>query len=161
MVGVYFEPHYSVARTFVVKVMVLVSAVDDIYDAYGTYDEHLMFRNAIHRYFPSMHPPKSNYLRIWLNYYKHNHLESLIDWHKCRWDISCIDQLPNYMKVLYTEILKVYKEMEDLLKEQGKSYRVELAREAVCYSSNLHILYNSFTYWLIFLFFFWFSRWKN
>ncbi|OMO66819.1 Lipase, GDSL [Corchorus capsularis] len=97
MMGAYFEPHYSFARIFVIKVMVLTSAVDDIYDAYGTYEEHLMFRNAIHR-----------------------------------WDISCIDQLPaNYMKVLYREILNVYEEMEGLLNEQGKSYRIKYAREVM------------------------------
>ncbi|KAK9016800.1 hypothetical protein V6N11_079293 [Hibiscus sabdariffa] len=96
IVGVYFEPHYSVARTFMTKVISLTSIVDDTYDAYGTPEEHELFTKAIHR-----------------------------------WDISCIDQLPDYMKLLYSEILNVFKDMDDLMSKQGKSYRVQLAIEAM------------------------------
>ncbi|GMI79433.1 terpene synthase 21 [Hibiscus trionum] len=95
IVGVYFEPHYSIARTFMTKVISLTSIMDDTYDAYGTPEEHQLFTKAIHR-----------------------------------WDISCTDQLPDYMKLLYTEILNVFKDMDDLMSEQGKSYRVQLAIEA-------------------------------
>ncbi|XVF04021.1 hypothetical protein REPUB_Repub05bG0044600 [Reevesia pubescens] len=96
ILGVYFEPHYSIARTFMTKVIALTSILDDTYDAYGTYEELDIFTKAIHR-----------------------------------WDISCIDQLPDYMKVCYREMLNVYKEMEDLMAKQGKSYRVQLAKEAM------------------------------
>ncbi|EOY08702.1 hypothetical protein QUC31_010780 [Theobroma cacao] len=96
MLGVYFEPHYSLARTFLTKVSALTSILDDIYDAYGTREELKIFTNAIQR-----------------------------------WDISCINQLPHYMKVCYSELLSVYKEMEELMAEQGKSYRVQLAKEAM------------------------------
>ncbi|KAK8977898.1 hypothetical protein V6N11_000225 [Hibiscus sabdariffa] len=44
-----------------------------------------------------------------------------------RWDINCMDQLPNYMKLCYTILFNVYKEMEDLMSEQGKSYRIPYA----------------------------------
>ncbi|XP_021297437.1 (+)-delta-cadinene synthase isozyme A-like [Herrania umbratica] len=96
MLGVYFEPHYSLARTFLTKVSALTSILDDIYDAYGTREELKIFTNAIQR-----------------------------------WDISCINQLPHYMKVCYSELLSVYKEMEELMTKQGKSYRVQLAKEAM------------------------------
>ncbi|XVF04022.1 hypothetical protein REPUB_Repub05bG0044700 [Reevesia pubescens] len=96
ILGVYFEPHYSIARTFMTKVIALTSILDDTYDAYGTYEELDIFTKAIHR-----------------------------------WDISCIDQLPDYMKVCYREMLNVYKEMEDLMAKQGKSYRVQFAKEAM------------------------------
>ncbi|KAE8674431.1 (+)-delta-cadinene synthase [Hibiscus syriacus] len=94
--GVYFEPHYSIARTFLTKVICLTSLIDDIYDAYGTNEELELFTNAINR-----------------------------------WDINCIDQLPEYMKKCYTILLNVYKEMEDLMSEQGKSYRIQYAIEAM------------------------------
>ncbi|KAB2006095.1 hypothetical protein ES319_D11G318100v1 [Gossypium barbadense] len=48
-----------------------------------------------------------------------------------RWDINCPDQLPDCMKLCYSELLKVFKDMEDLMSEQGKSYRVQLAKEAM------------------------------
>ncbi|XVF04090.1 hypothetical protein REPUB_Repub05bG0051700 [Reevesia pubescens] len=96
ILGVYFEPHYSLARTFMTKLIALTSILDDTYDAYGTHEELDIFTKAIHR-----------------------------------WDISCIDQLPDYMKVCYREMLNVYKEMEDLMAKQGKSYRVHFAKEAM------------------------------
>ncbi|XVF70501.1 hypothetical protein PTKIN_Ptkin11bG0166800 [Pterospermum kingtungense] len=96
ILGVYFEPHYSLARTFMTKVFSMTSILDDIYDAYGTQEELETFTKAIQR-----------------------------------WEINCIDQLPNYMKVCYSELLNVYKEMEDLMAKQGKSYRVPIAKEAM------------------------------
>ncbi|KAE8674427.1 Detected protein of unknown function [Hibiscus syriacus] len=71
--GVYFEPHYSIARTFLTKVICLTSLIDDIYDAYGTNEELELFTNAINR-----------------------------------WDINCIDQLPEYMKKMLYHTLKSY-----------------------------------------------------
>ncbi|XWS11148.1 hypothetical protein CRYUN_Cryun38cG0058700 [Craigia yunnanensis] len=96
ILGVYFEPHYSLARTFMTKVIALTSILDDIYDAYGTHEELEIFTKAIHR-----------------------------------WDINCIDQLPDYMKLCYSELLNVYTEMEELMTKQGKLYRVKLAKEAM------------------------------
>ena len=52
----------------------------------------------------------------------------------CRWDINSIDQLPDYMKLCYSKLLSVYKEMEDLMTDEGKLYRVQLAKEAVYFS---------------------------
>ncbi|XWS27914.1 hypothetical protein CRYUN_Cryun25bG0021100 [Craigia yunnanensis] len=96
VLGVYFEPHYSKARTFMTKVISMTSLLDDIYDAYGTHEELEILTKAIHR-----------------------------------WDISCIDQLPDYMKLCYSKLLNVYKEMEDLMTDEGKLYRVQLAKEAM------------------------------
>ncbi|KAL4353892.1 hypothetical protein GQ457_06G022470 [Hibiscus cannabinus] len=96
ILGAYFEPHYSVARIFSSKLTALVSILDDIYDAYGTYEELVIFTKAIDR-----------------------------------WDINSIDQLPNYMKLWYKELLKVFKDMEDLMSKQGKTYRVQFAIDAM------------------------------
>ncbi|KAG8479382.1 hypothetical protein CXB51_029133 [Gossypium anomalum] len=54
------------------------------------------------------------------------------------WDINCIDQLPDYMKVWYSETLNVYKEMEDLMSKEGKSYRVQVAIEAMKRQSQVY-----------------------
>ncbi|KAE8674440.1 Detected protein of unknown function [Hibiscus syriacus] len=101
--GVYFEPHYSIARTFMTKVASLTSIIDDTYDAYGTPEELELFTEAIHR-----------------------------------WDINGIDQLPGYMKLLYSEIINVFKDMDNLMSEQRKSYRVQLAIEAMKQACQAH-----------------------
>ncbi|KAK8589192.1 hypothetical protein V6N12_023595 [Hibiscus sabdariffa] len=96
ILGVYFEPHYTVGRNFMTKVIALISILDDIYDAYGTYEELEIFTKAIYR-----------------------------------WDINCIDQLSDCMKVWYREVLKVYKDMGDLMSKEGKTYRVQFAIDAM------------------------------
>ncbi|KAG4204023.1 hypothetical protein ERO13_A04G022950v2, partial [Gossypium hirsutum] len=48
-----------------------------------------------------------------------------------RWEIKCIDQLPEYMKLSYNALLDVYEEMEQLVAEHKRQYRVEYAKNAV------------------------------
>ncbi|KAK9041689.1 hypothetical protein V6N11_016779 [Hibiscus sabdariffa] len=103
ILGVYFEPHYIVARNFTTKVIALISILDDIYDAYGTYEELEIFTKAIQR-----------------------------------WDINCIDQLPNYMKVWYREVLNVYKVMGDLMSKERKTYRVQFVIDAMKRQSQVY-----------------------
>nr|WBW04473.1 terpene synthase [Ficus esquiroliana] len=95
--GVYFEPQYALARRILVKVFVLISFIDDIYDVHGTIEELQLFTDAVHS-----------------------------------WNINCLDRLPEYMKYCYRELLKLYEEIEELLKKEGRgSYRVHYAKEAM------------------------------
>ncbi|KAG8492548.1 hypothetical protein CXB51_009999 [Gossypium anomalum] len=48
-----------------------------------------------------------------------------------RWEIKCIDQLPEYMKLSYKALLDVYEEMEQLVAEHKRQYRVEYAKHAM------------------------------
>ncbi|KAI7739806.1 hypothetical protein M8C21_024270, partial [Ambrosia artemisiifolia] len=48
-----------------------------------------------------------------------------------KWSISCLDMLPEYMKLIYQEILDVYKEAEDLLEKKGNTYRISYTKELV------------------------------
>ncbi|CAH2050036.1 unnamed protein product [Thlaspi arvense] len=43
----YFEPHYSFARVILAKVIMVMTLLDDTYDAYGTFEELKQFTNAI------------------------------------------------------------------------------------------------------------------
>ncbi|XP_022932164.1 (+)-gamma-cadinene synthase-like [Cucurbita moschata] len=52
--GAYFEPHFSVGRKILTKVIALSSILDDIYDAYGTFEELQVFTTAIQRWDRSM-----------------------------------------------------------------------------------------------------------
>ncbi|GMP68104.1 hypothetical protein CsSME_00027831 [Camellia sinensis var. sinensis] len=50
ILGVYFEPNYLLASRMVTKVTALTSIIDDIYDAYGTLEELVLFTDAIERW---------------------------------------------------------------------------------------------------------------
>ncbi|EOY12592.1 Delta-cadinene synthase isozyme A, putative [Theobroma cacao] len=50
ILGVYFEPQYSLARQILTKAIVMASTIDDTYDAYGTFEEFQLFTNAIERW---------------------------------------------------------------------------------------------------------------
>lgn len=49
-----------------------------------------------------------------------------------RWDVDCIDELPDYMKIFYRRLLNICNEIEEEMVKQGTSYRVHYAKEAVC-----------------------------
>ncbi|CAK9321896.1 unnamed protein product [Citrullus colocynthis] len=48
-----------------------------------------------------------------------------------RWDISMINLLPEYMKVHYITLLRLYEEMDKEMAKDGTSYRAHFAKEAV------------------------------
>ncbi|PRQ18824.1 putative lyase [Rosa chinensis] len=48
-----------------------------------------------------------------------------------RWDISVMDSLPDYMKVIYQALLNVYTDIEAELAKEGNSYRINYAIEAM------------------------------
>ncbi|XP_010412653.1 PREDICTED: alpha-humulene/(-)-(E)-beta-caryophyllene synthase-like [Camelina sativa] len=52
-VGAYFEPRYSQARIYLAIVVILLTLVDDTYDAYGTIEELEPFTNALITWNPS------------------------------------------------------------------------------------------------------------
>ena len=49
IMGVYFEPHYSLGRKMLTKVIAFTSIIDDTFDSYGTYDELIIYTDAIER----------------------------------------------------------------------------------------------------------------
>ncbi|KAM7469406.1 hypothetical protein LguiA_007589 [Lonicera macranthoides] len=48
-----------------------------------------------------------------------------------RWDTSALDQLLEYMRLFYQAFLDVYTEMEENLSEDGTTYRVHYAKDAM------------------------------
>ncbi|KAM3742147.1 hypothetical protein ACB098_07G049100 [Castanea mollissima] len=63
-------------------------------------------------------------------YGTHEELELFIDAIK-RWDISCIDQLPKYMKLCYKVLLDVFEEIEEEMCKDGRLYCVYYAKVAM------------------------------
>ncbi|KAK8483052.1 hypothetical protein V6N11_049594 [Hibiscus sabdariffa] len=111
IMGVYFEPQYSLGRKMLTKVIAMASIVDDTYDSFATYDELIPYTDAI---------------------------ES--------WDLKCMDQLPEYMQISYKALLDVYEEMEQLLADQGRQYRVEYARKAMIRLAQAYLLEAKWTH---------------
>lgn len=49
MMGIYFEPRYSRARIVGTKISMIMTVVDDAYDAYGTLPEVTSFTDDLQR----------------------------------------------------------------------------------------------------------------
>ncbi|KAB1202345.1 (-)-germacrene D synthase [Morella rubra] len=54
-----------------------------------------------------------------------------------RWERSCLDQLPAYMKLVYNALLDVFEEIEEDLSKEGRQYDVYYAKEAVGHAINM------------------------
>ncbi|KAK2967983.1 hypothetical protein RJ640_027643 [Escallonia rubra] len=63
-----------------------------------------------------------------------------------RWDISVINQLPEYMKPLYAALLGLYDGFEEEMTKQGKSYAACYARE---HMKDLVKAYNTEAKWFL------------
>nr|AYV65217.1 sesquiterpene synthase [Ageratina adenophora] len=48
-----------------------------------------------------------------------------------KWSISCLDMLPEYMKLIYQELLDVFNKSKDLLEKKGNTYRSYYTKEMV------------------------------
>ncbi|KAH1143100.1 hypothetical protein AAZX31_12G130900 [Glycine max] len=94
ILGVYFEPQHSLARRIMLKIVGILTIIDDMYDAYGTIDELELFTNAIER-----------------------------------WDICCLDDLPEYMKICYTTLLDCFEEIEEEMVKKEKAYYIKYAKK--------------------------------
>ncbi|XP_059640532.1 valerianol synthase TPS8-like [Cornus florida] len=92
---VYFEPHYSLGRIILTKIIVMATILDDTYDSYGIIEELEPFTDAIQR-----------------------------------WDMSAIDQLPDYMKIFYRALLNLYEELDKEMTMQGRSYSIDSSKIA-------------------------------
>ena len=71
-----------------------------------------------------------------------------------RWDISYIDQLPEYMQICYRALFDVFEAIENELAKKERSYRVSYAKDAVrvkqpnfsCFFVNFFMLRTYFIY---------------
>nr|ANO43018.1 terpene synthase 11 [Tripterygium wilfordii] len=48
-----------------------------------------------------------------------------------RWNMDAVDQLPDYMKSLYTILVNLFQQIDDEVRNQGKSYAIHYAKETV------------------------------
>ncbi|EOY14243.1 Terpene synthase 21, putative [Theobroma cacao] len=93
--SLYFEPRYARWRIILTKMLVLMSILDDTFDAYGTPQELQRFTDALKR-----------------------------------WEISALDELQDYTKVICKAVLDLFDEIEDEARKEGRSYTVPYAKDA-------------------------------
>lgn len=127
ILAMYFEPQYSRARRILTKVHSIISTIDDMYDAYGTLEEHKLFAQVIQRY--RICKLSTLILSTILKYLFLN-----LRPRGCfilRWDINSINQLPEFIKVIYQALLDVYKEIEEEMDKEGQACCFYYAKEAV------------------------------
>ncbi|KAL8512755.1 hypothetical protein ACS0TY_019039 [Phlomoides rotata] len=55
-----------------------------------------------------------------------------------RWSITCLDLLPDYMKIIYKALLEVFEEIEKQMIIQGTTYRLNYGKEAVKFVVNAY-----------------------
>ena len=48
-----------------------------------------------------------------------------------RWSLGCLDSLPEYMKLIYQELINLYQGMEESIENEGKSYQLFYVKEMV------------------------------
>ncbi|KVH94560.1 Terpene synthase, metal-binding domain-containing protein [Cynara cardunculus var. scolymus] len=63
-------------------------------------------------------------------YGTHEELECFIEAIR-RWSITCLEMLPEYMKLIYQKLMDMYKEMEDMLVKEGRAYHLSYSKEFV------------------------------
>ncbi|KAL7587706.1 hypothetical protein Lser_V15G39840 [Lactuca serriola] len=95
ILGLYFEPRYSLARIIATKITLFLVVLDDTYDAYATIEEIRLLTDAINR-----------------------------------WDISAIEQIPEYIRPFYKILLDEYAELEKQLAKEGRAKSVIASKEA-------------------------------
>nr|AZI95582.1 germacrene A synthase [Cichorium intybus] len=95
ILGLYFEPRYSLARIIATKITLFLVVLDDTYDAYATIEEIRLLTDAINR-----------------------------------WDMSAIEQIPEYIRPFYKILLDEYAELEKQLAIEGRANSVIASKEA-------------------------------
>ncbi|KAK1440628.1 hypothetical protein QVD17_06457 [Tagetes erecta] len=73
------------------------------------------------------------------NYATYEELESFSEAIQ-RWSITCIDALPDYMKLTYKILLDCYDEIEEIMATEGKAYQVNYAKESIKELSKYYMI---------------------
>ncbi|EOA32121.1 hypothetical protein CARUB_v10015372mg [Capsella rubella] len=88
-VALFFEPRYSLGRMIAAKLTMIMTVIDDTYDAYATLPEATSLTDALQK-----------------------------------WDRDAIENLPNYLKTYFLNLLETVEEIEREMRIRGRSCRV-------------------------------------
>jgi (-)-alpha-terpineol synthase len=123
-VGIIFQPQFGYCRRMLVKVLALITTIDDVYDVYGTLEELELFTDVVERF-------------VYINGIMAFHINMpILTLRICtlcdsRWDTNAMDQLPYYMKICFLALHNSINEMAfDNLKEQ-EFHSIQYLKKAV------------------------------
>ncbi|KAK3195387.1 hypothetical protein Dsin_026697 [Dipteronia sinensis] len=120
ILGMVPDLQYSLARIVIAKAIHILTIIDDTYDAYGTLAELALLAEAFERFD----------LIITKLFFYHLKLQGEVIILIFRWDASCLDQLPEYMQIIYKSFLDFGEEIEEEISNKGWStYRVDYVKE--------------------------------
>nr|ADR74194.1 (E)-beta-caryophyllene synthase [Vitis vinifera] len=106
IVGVYFEPQYLWAIRILTKIIVMTTVIDDIYDAYGTFEEIKHFTEAIERWDINSIDHLPEYMKLFyvalLDVYKEIEEEMEKERHQYRVHYA-IDAMKNQVRAYFAE----------------------------------------------------------
>ena len=130
---VYHEKDFKLPRSIITKMIVIITTLDDTYDVHATLDECQKLHEAIQRleiaqltFSPS----------IYMYFLCHTSARCLtisgaIHNCPCRWDESAVSILPEYLKNLYMELLRTFKDIEAEV-PINMDYDISYLRKSVC-----------------------------
>lgn len=101
--GIVSEPQFSKCRIGLTKFVCILTAIDDMYDVYGSLDELECFTDAVNGYNYNMINSEFSFLRSLPVYY------FSIIW--SRWEMKAMENLPEYMKICYVAMLNYANEV--------------------------------------------------
>ena len=135
-IGLTFEPQHANFRRVMTKVGSIITAIDDIYDIYGTPEELKLFTEVVERlviklFFDTHTFYECIYIKCLSSYIKLNIYSTVyLFCHIYRWDVNALDELPNYMKICFLALYNFVNEVSfDFLKENGSNIFLHLQKE--------------------------------
>ncbi|KAK2976113.1 hypothetical protein RJ640_010648 [Escallonia rubra] len=107
-----FKPEFGYSRRISTKVNALITAIDDVYDVYGTLEELELFTSVIERL-----------AQVFFLFRRICYCHLVIGINRLLfhcWDVHQMEQLPDYMKICFLALYNFVNEMAyDVMKEQG------------------------------------------
>jgi len=148
----YLEPQYSSGRVLLAKVVLLITVLDDTYDAYGTYEELQLLTDAFERYMYMKCSISYMYLQCSISYilYLYPTLTCIYTTNIQRWDLSAMDQLRVNLKIVYEFVINLYEDFTKEMIKRGKIYASQFAKQVVSALSLSLYVYNCFIFFTSF-----------
>ncbi|XP_010488444.1 PREDICTED: terpenoid synthase 25-like [Camelina sativa] len=106
-VALFFEPRYSLGRMITAKLTMIMTVIDDTYDAYATLPEAISLTDALQK-----------------------------------WDRGAIENLPDYLKTYFQNLLETVEEIEREMRSRGRSCSVIIDQ-----IKSVGIAYNTLATW--------------
>ena len=119
--GSNFEPEFQYARSVLTPVNAFITTIDDIYDLYGTLEELELLTKLTKRLIACIIYTE-NLLQLFVMIYCWDTDTYTVCGYLISWDAADLDQLPDFMKICFTEFYSEINKLDDVAqREHGVS----------------------------------------